>query len=144
MRGINPDKRITKLSPDAYFAGEFNFLFEFDELQHFTTARLNTFAHYPKELKLNYSTEDWVKFCNLYSHKADRYRYKKTCADFDFQGGRTCGRAYFDCFRDLLPQHQGLNPTLRIAELEVQNIISINTASIDKIKRLLDKKLKYF
>lgn len=105
MGGLGPDKKISKLSPDAYFAGSYNFLFEFDELQHFTTSRLHTFAYYPKGLKLNYSTEDWVRFCNRYSHKADRYRYKKTCIDFDFEGGRTCGRAYFDCFRDLLPQH---------------------------------------
>ena len=143
MGGASPDKKISKLSPDAYFAGKYNFLFEYDELQHFTTARLNTFNHYPKELKLNYSIDDWMKFCKSYSHRADKYRYKKTSADFNFEGGRIYTRAYLDCFRDLLPQHQGLNPTLRISAFEVEDIDTINVVSINKIKRLLDTKLKH-
>ncbi len=143
MSGTSPNKKISKLSPDAYFAGKYNLLFEYDEMQHFTTARLSTFNHYPKGLKLNYSIGDWVKFCKSHSYKADKYRAKKKSADFDFEGGRIYTRAYLDCFRDLLPQHQGLNPTLRISEFEVQDISVINTVSLDKIKRLLETKLKY-
>jgi len=143
MGGASSDKRISRLSPDAYFGGKYNFLFEFDEIQHFTTARLNTFNHYPKELKLNYSMADWVKYCNLYSHKSNKFYARKTSADFKFDGGRRYTRAYLDCFRDLLPQHHGLKPTLRISAFEVQDISTINVVSIGRIKRLLDNKLKH-
>jgi hypothetical protein len=143
LNGNNSIKRIMQLQSDAYFGGKYNFLFEFDEIQHFSTARLKTLDSYPKHLKLNYSVADWKKWCTTHSTIADGYRFNKATTDFSFNGGRTCQRAYPDCFRDLLPQHNGLNPTLRIAEFEVNGISQINNSSVEKIKTLLKEKLKF-
>lgn len=106
LNGQLDSKSIRKLKPDAYFGGKWNFLFEFDELQHFSTARLKTFDNYPRGLKLNYSIIDWQNFCKANYLKADKYRHNKTTVDFDFVGGRTHQRAYLNCFRNLLPDVQ--------------------------------------
>jgi len=143
LNGTNSIKRSVQLQSDSYFGGKFNFLFEFDEVQHFSTARLKTLSNYPNKLSLNYSIDDWKKWCQIHSITADRYRFNKTTVDFCFSGGRTNQRVYLDCFRDLLPQHNGLNPTLRISEFEIKGITSVNTDSIEKIKALLKEKIKF-
>lgn len=141
LNGQADSKSIRKLQPDAYFGGKYNFIFEFDEFQHFTTARLNTFQFYPKGIELQYSTDKWQLFCKSYLVKADGYRYSKTTSDFNFAGGRTSQRAYLDCFRDLLPHMHGLNPTLRIAEFEVAEINKDDLHSRQVIKKLLRDKM---
>ena len=127
---------------DAYFGGKYNFIFEFDEFQHFSSARLWTLDCYPKQVKLNFSTSDWKKYCLANRQKADRYRYTKKTKDFDFEGGRTAQRAYLDCFRDFLPTENGLNPTLRISEFEVADINLNNRESQRKLSVLVENKLK--
>ncbi|GHT28443.1 hypothetical protein AGMMS49574_02760 [Bacteroidia bacterium] len=139
----NQSKRLVPLKCDAFFGGKLNFIFEFDEFQHFSSARLKTFECYPSELKLNFSLEEWEKLCAVHKDRADKYRHSKTTPDFDFPGGRTAQRAYMDCFRDFLPEIQGLNPTLRINEFEVIDIYSINKYSYNKIEKILNKKLSY-
>jgi hypothetical protein len=137
----NQNKRNSFLRCDAYFGGKYNFIFEFDEVQHFSLARLVSLNCYPKNLKLNFSLLDWKKYCLMYRQKADGYRKSKPTRDFNFIGGRTAQRAYLDCFRDFLPCQNGLNPTLRINEFEVADITINNKESQRKIKRLVDKKL---
>ncbi len=138
----NQSKRTVKLECDAYFGGQHNFIFEFDESQHFSSSRLLTFGLYPNELKLSFSIDQWVKECRNYKIEADNYRRSKTTTDFNFEGGRTAQRAYLDCFRDLLPQHHNLNPTLRINEFEVIGITSNNKEAYKKIELLINSKLK--
>lgn len=137
----NQNKRTSYLRCDAFFGGECNFIFEFDEFQHFSSARLSTLDLYPKRIKLNFSISDWKKYCVVNRQKADRYRYTKTTTDFDFEGGRTAQRAYLDCFRDFLPSENGLNPSLRINEFEVADIILNNKESQRKLKKLVENKL---
>lgn len=137
----NQAKRNTQLECDAYFGGQFNFIFEFDEFQHFSSYRLESLKHYPQGLILNYDTEIWKTLCLTHSLKADKYRKNKKTRDFNFLGGRTAQRAYLDCFRDLLPEIQGLNPTLRINEFEVPNITEINKESLKRIEQLLKNKI---
>lgn len=138
---INQNKRRVFLRCDAYFGGEHNFIFEFDEFQHFSCARLKTLELYPKDLKTNFSLSNWKDFCCEYKERADKYRRSKVAVDFDFVGGRTAQRAYFDCFRDLLPVDNNLNPTLRISEFEVSDIDSINSENCKRIEKLLKEKL---
>jgi len=137
----NQTKRSVSLDCDAYFGGQFNFIFEFDELQHFSSARLKTIENYPTDLKLNFDLLAWKKFCQTHKDKADNYRRTKTTTDFNFAGGRTAQRAYLDCFRDLQAEIQGLNPTLRINEFEVIGISKIDKEAINKIEQLLKTKL---
>lgn len=139
-RDINQNKRRVFLRCDAYFGGEYNFIFEFDEFQHFSSARLKTFEFYPKDLRTNFSLSDWKQFCCKYKERADKYRRNKVAIDFNFEGGRTAQRAYFDCFRDLLPKNNGLNPTLRISDFEVLDIDSISSENCKRIEKLLTEK----
>ena len=135
-------KRTMKLDCDAYFGGQHNFIFEFDEHQHFSSARLKTFDFYPTDLKVNFSIDQWKQLCKTYKDVADKYRKAKTTTDFDFAGGRTAQRAYLDCFRDLLPEINGLQPTVRICEFEVIDIYAKNKEAYNKIERLLKAKIK--
>ena len=43
------------LTPDAYFPEPYHFIFEFDELQHFTQFRELTFRYYPENVPLAYA-----------------------------------------------------------------------------------------
>ncbi|HET8809647.1 MAG TPA: hypothetical protein VFM65_05220 [Flavobacteriaceae bacterium] len=137
----NQSKRSMLLNCDAYFGGEYNFIFEFDEFQHFNSSRQKTFEHYPENIKLNFDVNEWKKLCTNHKEKADKYRKNKTTIDFNFLGGRTAQRAYLDCFRDLLPEIQGLNPTLRINEFEVSGIYYNDKEACKRIEKLLKTKL---
>lgn len=137
----NKSKRKQGLNCDAYFGGNYNFMFEFDEFQHFSSARLKTFDLYPKELPLNFNIENWKMLCERHKFRADKYRKSKTTKDFNFVGGRTSQRAYFDCFRDLVSKEHNLNPTLRINEFEVLDIYANTKDACIKVEQLLKIKL---
>lgn len=139
----NQSKRTVSLDCDAYFGGQFNFLFEFDEFRRFTSARSKTLELYPSDLQLNFDIKQWKKYCQKNMDKADKYRQKKTTVDFTFPGGRTAQRAYLDCFRDLLPTIHGLRPTLRISEFEVADIFDNNADSCRKLEKIIKQKLLY-
>lgn len=134
-------KRTMTLDCDAYFGGQHNFIFEFDEYQHFSSARLKTFEFYPTDLKTNFSVDHWKELCKTHKDKADKYRKAKTTTDFNFVGGRTAQRAYLDCFRDLLPLLNGLQPTVRICEFEVADIHANGKEACNKIEKLLKTKI---
>jgi len=138
----NQTKRSVALNCDAYFGRHYNFIFEFDELQHFSSSRLKTIENYPSSLKVNFDLVNWKSLCQIHKDKADNYRKTKTTTDFNFVGGRTAQRAYLDCFRDLLPEIQGLNPTLRINEFEVVGITKYDKEACNKIEQLIKAKLK--
>lgn len=139
----NQRKRTQYLECDAYFDEQYNFIFEFDEHQHFSSSRLKTLELYPPDLKVNFSIDEWKSKCRMYKEKADKYRKSKTTTDFNFEGGRTAQRAYLDCFRDLLPQQHNLKPTLRINEFEVEGVYANNKESCTRIEKLLNSKLKF-
>jgi len=140
--GGNPNagKGIQGLTCDAYFGDSFNFILEYDEHQHFSTARLKTLEMYPADLQVGFSVEEYKGYCQQFHFGADKYRYSKKTKDFNFSGGRTAQRAYLDCFRDILPPLHGLKPTIRIAEFEVMNITGDNPESRDNMRQLLDRK----
>ncbi len=115
------------LTPDAYFPEPYHFIFEFDELQHFTRFRELTFRFYPENIPLAYAPETYIEFCQQHHDAAlakgpDRFR--RRTADFPYVNGRAAQRAFFDTFRDWLPPRHGLNPTVRLAEFEVKPILN--------------------
>lgn len=136
----NQAKQTVKLQCDAYFGGNYNFIFEFDEYQHFSSSRLKTFDYYPKDIKLNFDLDEWKALCVIYADKADKYRAQKKTRDFNFIDGRTSQRAYLDCFRDFLPELHGYNPTLRISAFEVEQITTEDKTAYKIIEKLLDNK----
>ena len=137
----NRKKRTDPLRADAYFGGRYNFLFEFDELQHFNSPRLAALELLPSDIDTNYNVDNWIALCKKHNVDADRYRKSKTAVDFNFPGGRTAQRAYLDCFRDFLPTKHKLNPTLRINIFEVADINSDGKDDCKKLEKLLKSKL---
>jgi len=114
------------LKPDCYFGGEYNFIFEFDELQHFTTYKKIVLQNYPTDLEYGFNLPQYIRYCDNYSREALKKGpagYRKPKDEFPFENGRAAQRAFFDAFRDILPTLHGLNPTLRISEFEVRQII---------------------
>lgn len=137
------------LIPDAYFPKPHHFIFEFDELQHFTQYRAQTFQFYPANIPLAYEPQQYLQFCRQHHVAAlakgpDRFR--RRTADFPYMNGRAAQRAFFDTFRDWLPPLQGLNPTVRLAEFEVASILNgqlTGNAAKAHMERLLQERLKH-
>ena len=51
------------LMPGAYFPNPYHFLFEFDELQHFTSNRQWTLLFYPTDAPLAFNLKTYNQFC---------------------------------------------------------------------------------
>jgi hypothetical protein len=102
------------------FLGE-QVVVEVDEVQHFSSARLNSLTAY-EGLKVGFDLATYQYLCSIYREKADAYRRKKQAADFPFPGGRTAQRAYLDSVRDILGPVFGFTvvrvpaPNLNLAE----------------------------
>ena len=134
------------LTPDAYFPEPYHFIFEFDELQHFTVPRKETLSLYPAEVPLAFDRGQYLRFCAEHHESALRKgtdRFRRKTADFPFVNGRVAQRAFFDTFRDWLPPLHGLRPTLRIAEFEVAEVLRgelAGTAAREYIAALLEQR----
>jgi hypothetical protein len=148
----NWEGTITKtdgyLIPDAYFPEPYHFIFEFDELQHFTQFRERTFQFYPADIETAYAPQKYHQFCQQHHIAAlakGPARFRRRTADFPYINGRAAQRAFFDTFRDWLPPLHGLNPTLRLAEFEVTPILNgdlTDTAAKTYMERLLHERLR--
>lgn len=136
-------KRPLSLKPDGYIGAPYNSLLEFDEFQHFSSARERTLSLLPANLPLGYSRAHYLELCRVHRADADRYRHAKQAPEFNFPGGRTAQRAYFDCFRDLLPSLYGLRPTIRITEFDVQSITGDRPESLTKLADLVKGRFPY-
>jgi hypothetical protein len=126
---------------DTFFGEPYNFIFEFDEFQHFSSCKKQTLELYPKDLKIGFELKNYIDLCDLYKDKADKYRKVKKTIDFPFSGGRTAQRAYLDAFRDLLPGQHGLNPTIRISEFEVSSVTECDQEGRRIIEKIVGKYL---
>ena len=136
-------KSIRKLKPDCYFGGKYNFIFEFDELQHFTSYKLIALQNYPQNLNYGFDLKQYLLYCKIHKENALKKvppGYRKSKEEFPFENGRAAQRAFFDSFRDLLPTLHGLNPTIRISEFEVKKVYSDNDLSRNLIKEILIKR----
>ena len=142
-------KRAIRLTYDAYLPLPYNCLLEFDEIQHFTEYRLKTLKLYPREIRYGFSIEAYKKLSQRYHQEAmakgaDTYRLPKK--EFPFQNGRAAQRAFFDMFKDLLPVLHGLNPTIRITEFEVEDILKNQISrdnAVRKLKRIIESRWVY-
>lgn len=88
-------------------------MIEIDEVQHFTSYRMRTFAHYPADASLGFDSDEYVDLCRKYCRTADAYRLNKAAAGFG-PGGRQRQRAYNDALRDLVIPAMGKPPLIRI------------------------------
>jgi hypothetical protein len=142
----NPSAAATKRSGpilcDAYFAGDLNFILEFDEFQHFSSARLKTLDSYPRSVLIGFDIAYYQLLCKQHSAKADYYRRAKTTKDFNFIGGRTAQRAYFDTMKDLLPELHGKRPTVRVSEFELPSPIDGSQTCLAQLREIVNAKRK--
>jgi hypothetical protein len=88
---------------------------EYDEVQHFTTARLTTLDLYPEDALVAFSPGDYRAVVELWRSKGDKAFAHKEAAEFPGRFGRQRQRAYLDAFRDLVGPHFVSGPVLRIA-----------------------------
>lgn len=136
-------KGARTLKPDCYFGGKYNFIFEFDELQHFTSFKKTVLLLYPRNLRYGFDLDQYINYCDRYAAQAIKKGpagYRKPKDEFPYENGRAAQRAFFDAFRDLLPSVQGLNPTLRISQFEVEGITGNNEIARNKVKAILVKR----
>lgn len=119
---------------DAYIGGDHNFIIEFDEFQHFSSPRLHTLRLYPQDLCIGFGLKEYSHWCEEHRGRADGYRSAKTTVDFDFHGGRTAQRAYFDVMKDLVPEVHGLRGTVRISEFELPIPLDESAQCLSKLE----------
>ncbi|WP_309073792.1 hypothetical protein [Paenarthrobacter sp.] len=105
-------KRTTALPGDFIHEGT-GTIIEVDEIQHFTSFRLQTFSFYPGALPLGFDVNQYSSLCERYSPLADKYRHSKSAVAFGV-GGRQRQRAYYDALRDLATPAMGHPPLIRI------------------------------
>ncbi|SDP58131.1 hypothetical protein SAMN04487914_11840 [Arthrobacter sp. ok909] len=105
-------KRATAL-PGDFIHPPTGTMIEVDEIQHFTTFRMQTFAHYPQDTSLGFDSEEYLELCTMFRRKADTYRLNKAASAF-VPGGRQRQRAYNDALRDLVIPSMGMPPLVRV------------------------------
>jgi hypothetical protein len=112
-------RKKTRGAPQADFLLEpAGWNVEYDEISHFTTPRLATFAHYPTDVPLGYDAVAYQELCRLHERRGNRGFAHKTAAEFPGRHGRARQRAYFDAFRDLAAPTFQAHPLIRVASPE--------------------------
>lgn len=79
---------------------------ELDEVQHFSSRRLETLTYYEGVVH-SLDLPLYERLCTRYRGTADRAWAKRIKNEFDFIGGRTSQRAYLDAARDLIAPLEG-------------------------------------
>jgi hypothetical protein len=88
---------------------------EYDEVQHFTSARLRTLALYPPEASLGFDRAGYTALVKRWAALGDKGFAHKSAAEFPGPAGRQRQRAYLDALRDLVAPHFGNGPLIRVA-----------------------------
>ena len=101
-RGYKEFIRAKSLPNCDYYLPEQKMLVEFDESQHFTSARMIALENYPENVEIGYDIVKWIGLCRDIEAKDNDPPYR------DEQ------RAWYDTIRDFLPRLNGLKPTIRL------------------------------
>ena len=105
--GVEEFVRSQWLAPCDFFVSDRGFIVEFDESQHFTKPRALALAAYADEYPLGFPARRWISLCEQYNRKDSDPLYR------DEQ------RAWYDSLRDLVPQLEGMGPTVRLYASEL-------------------------
>jgi len=122
-------------------AGRTPQIFEFDESQHFNAYRAATLRAYPNDIQTAFPQDVWVRASDASTKKLGTTGGwgKAKPPLFPQPGGRHLQRAFRDALADLLPAVHGWEPTLRIADFEVQSWI-LGPRARELMSRLLDER----
>jgi len=102
LRGHQDFIKHPQIPPCDFYVPDSAFILEFDESQHFTSARYASLCLYPHNEKFGFSVERWKDLCLLVNAVDDK------------PPDRDERRAWYDTLRDLLPPLYGFHPTVRI------------------------------
>lgn len=105
-------KSMTPLPGDFLHVDSGTFI-EIDEHQHFTSSRALTLRMYPETASLGFDCTDYVRLCETWAPRSDRYRRDKAARGFG-AGGRQRQRAYHDALRDLATPAMGSPAVVRV------------------------------
>ena len=105
--GVEEFVRSQWLAPCDFFVSDRGFIVEFDESQHFTKPRALALAAYADEYPLGFPARRWISLWAQYNRKDSDPLYR------DEQ------RAWYDSLRDLVPQLEGMGPTVRLYASEL-------------------------
>lgn len=106
-------KRTTAL-PGDFIHTPTRTVIEVDESQHFTSMRLSALRLYPADTPLGFDLAEYMKLCERYAPRSDKYRASKEARGFPGAGGRQRQRAYYDSLRDLAVPAMGYPAVVRI------------------------------
>jgi hypothetical protein len=107
-RGFQDFVRAPSLPNADFFVPKPGFIVEFDESQHFTLPRKLALNHYPRDLQLGFSLQQWI------------YLSETIAAEDDDPPFRDEQRAWYDALRDFVPAFEELQPTVRLYASELQ------------------------
>ena len=100
--GISDFVRNKTLAGCDFWVPDPDFIVEFDESQHFTSARKLALSVYADDKPLGFSAKRWITLCEKHNAKDN---------DPPFRDEQ---RAWYDTLRDLVPSIKGLRPTVRL------------------------------
>lgn len=100
--GVRDFVRSDTLAGCDFWVPDPGFIVEFDESQHFTTARKLALSVYADDKPLGFSPKRWITLCEQHNAKDN---------DPPFRDEQ---RAWYDTLRDLVPSISGLRPTVRL------------------------------
>ena len=100
--GIHDFVRSDTLAGCDFWVPDPGFIVEFDESQHFTSARKLALSVYAHDKPLGFSAKRWSALCDQHNAKDN---------DPPFRDEQ---RAWYDTLRDLIPSIKGLCPTVRL------------------------------
>lgn len=98
-------------------------VFEFDETQHFNRFRAETLRAYPRSVRLAFPKGIWIRHSEAKKRLEGGGFGRPKPPLFPGDGGRHRQRAFRDALADTLPLSHGWQPTLRIADFEVEDWI---------------------
>ncbi|WP_035254201.1 DUF7255 family protein [Agrococcus lahaulensis] len=109
---------------------------EVDELQHFTSFRLQTLRYLDDRSTLDHA--GYASLCGTWAVKADAYRASKAAKGFPGACSRGRQRAYNDLLRDLLAPEHGWG-LVRVPAARIDGATAYELAR-EAIRRVLDER----
>jgi hypothetical protein len=100
-------------------------ILEVDETQHFNRFRSRTLRHYQASIPVAFDSAEWIRRGEYITKLRGGGFGKPKPPLFPTEGGRHVQRAYRDALADILPIEHGWSPTLRIADFEVAEWITL-------------------
>jgi len=138
---------------DVWYAEPYQFIFEFDECQHFNQFRLATLEHYPYYSKHSFDFEQYRVLSTQKVVNPSTFGFQKLRSfdplfpemyDGEKQDNRVRQRAFRDFMKDITPNSVGLNPTIRLSYKTTNGKngkkVGFNSSDVEAARQLIQSK----